>query len=163
VDHCFGFACVLCSVPHIPSFQKIVSIIPPSIISYSFVCICICVTGDTRGGALSVKKHEHCEEDDDDGLGRRARAEVIFSYTDRVAELCAQDFFNIILNFVETAVSLRRKLLATSSAAAVVQVQVQQQQQPQLAAATTNHVLFASSSSSSSSSSTSSTTCKNDG
>jgi hypothetical protein len=56
--------------------------------------------GDTRGGCLSAKKHE-------DG-----KAEVLFSYTDRVSEVSAQDFCNILLNFVETAVSLRSKLVA---------------------------------------------------
>jgi hypothetical protein len=35
----------------------------------------------------------------------------MFSYTDRVPEVSARDFSNILLNFVETAVSLREKLL----------------------------------------------------
>jgi hypothetical protein len=110
---------------------------------FSIITIVRSITGDTRGGCLSVKKHE------DDGR----RAEVIFSYTDRVAELCAQDFLNIILNFVETAVSLRRKLLATT-----VQVQHHHHHHQEPATATvvvgtttTTNVLFASSPSSSSS------------
>jgi hypothetical protein len=36
----------------------------------------------------------------------------MFSYTDRVAEVSARDFTNILLNFVETAVNLREKLMA---------------------------------------------------
>lgn len=53
----------------------------------------------TRGGCLAVKTH-------DDG-----RQEVLFSYTDRICEVSSMEFTNILLNFVETAVILRRKLL----------------------------------------------------
>jgi hypothetical protein len=35
----------------------------------------------------------------------------MFNYTDRVAEVSARDFTNILLNFVETAVNLREKLM----------------------------------------------------
>jgi U-box domain/Tir chaperone protein (CesT) family len=54
--------------------------------------------GDTRGGCLSVRSHS-------------SHKEIMFSYTDRVPEVSARDFSNILLNFVETAVSLREKLL----------------------------------------------------
>lgn len=54
--------------------------------------------GDTRGGCLSVRSHA-------------GRKEVMFSYTDRVPEVSARDFSNILLNFVETAVALRDKLM----------------------------------------------------
>lgn len=37
----------------------------------------------------------------------------MFSYTDRVPEVSAHDFSNILLNFVETAVRMREKLLTT--------------------------------------------------
>lgn len=58
--------------------------------------------GDTRGGCLSVKKNS-------DG-----QSEVMFSYTDRVAEICASDFNNILLNFLDTTLKLRQKLLQRS-------------------------------------------------
>ena len=35
----------------------------------------------------------------------------MFSYTDRVPDVSARDFSNILLNFVETSVSLREKLM----------------------------------------------------
>jgi U-box domain/Tir chaperone protein (CesT) family len=54
--------------------------------------------GETRGGCLSVRTTE-------------AGKEIMFSYTDRVAEVSARDFTNIFLNFVETTVRLRDKLL----------------------------------------------------
>lgn len=54
--------------------------------------------GETRGGCLSVRSTD---------LGR----EIMFSYTDRVAEVSARDFTNIFLNFVETSVRLREKLM----------------------------------------------------
>jgi Tir chaperone protein (CesT) family len=54
--------------------------------------------GDTRGGCLSVRSHS-------------GHKEIMFSYTDRVPEVSARDFSNILLNFVETAVTLREKLL----------------------------------------------------
>lgn len=34
----------------------------------------------------------------------------MFSYTDRVAEITAREFVNIIVNFTETAVLIRNKL-----------------------------------------------------
>jgi hypothetical protein len=49
------------------------------------------------GGSLSVRKLE---------LG----SEILFSYVDRVQEISSRDFRNIIENFVETAISLRRKI-----------------------------------------------------
>jgi U-box domain len=55
--------------------------------------------GDTRGGCLSIRSKESgCDE-------------IMFSYTDRVPEVSARDFSNILLNFVETSVVLREKLL----------------------------------------------------
>lgn len=54
--------------------------------------------GETRGGCLSVRSTN---------FGR----EIMFSYTDRVAEVSARDFTNIFLNFVETSVRLREKLM----------------------------------------------------
>jgi len=54
---------------------------------------------DTRGGCLSVRKHE-------DG-----RSELVFSYTDRVREITASDFTNILRSFIETSQSLRSELL----------------------------------------------------
>jgi hypothetical protein len=54
--------------------------------------------GDTRGGCLSIRSKE-------------AGDEIMFSYTDRVPEVSARDFSNILLNFVETSVVLREKLL----------------------------------------------------
>lgn len=56
-------------------------------------------TGYARNGLLSTKKHDDGSE------------EVIFSYVDVVDELSAQSFLYIIINFVETAASLRSKLL----------------------------------------------------
>ena len=53
---------------------------------------------DTRGGCLSVKRNI------------AGQPEVMFSYTDRVAEITARDFANIIVNFAETAVLIRKKL-----------------------------------------------------
>lgn len=40
------------------------------------------------------------------GLG----SEILFSYVDRVQEISSRDFRNIMENFVETAISLRRKI-----------------------------------------------------
>lgn len=54
--------------------------------------------GDTRGGCLSIRSKETGDE-------------IMFSYTDRVPEVSARDFSNILLNFVETSVVLREKLL----------------------------------------------------
>ena len=59
--------------------------------------------GDTRGGCLSVRSRS----------GKRE--EVMFSYTDRVPEICGRDFSNILLNFVETSVVLRRKLMQSTA------------------------------------------------
>lgn len=53
----------------------------------------------------------------------------MFSYTDRVPEVSARDFSNILLNFVETAVTLRNKLMP--GAAETEPQQQAQQQQPQ--------------------------------
>lgn len=59
---------------------------------------------DTRGGCLSIRRHSIGVND----IGNKG--EVMFSYTDRVADLSARDFSNILLNFVETSVVLRDKL-----------------------------------------------------
>ena len=61
-------------------------------------------SGDTRGGCVSVKKGAQ--------TGAVTPSEVMFSYTDRVAEVSAKDFLNIVLNFLETAVSVRQKLVS---------------------------------------------------
>lgn len=45
-----------------------------------------------------MRKHSGCKE-------------IMFSYTDRVPEVSARDFSNILLNFVETSVMLRDKLM----------------------------------------------------
>lgn len=58
--------------------------------------------GDTRGGCLSIRTHENGE------------SELLFSYTDRVREVGAKDFNNILLNFVDTALSLRNRLTSGS-------------------------------------------------
>jgi hypothetical protein len=57
--------------------------------------------GETRGGCLSVRTH-------DDG-----DSELLFSYTDRVRDIGAEDFTNILLNFVSTMLTLRSKLLSS--------------------------------------------------
>lgn len=53
---------------------------------------------ETRGGCLSVQKVP-------DGW------EVVFSYMDRVFELNAQDFKNILENFIDTTIKLRMQIL----------------------------------------------------
>jgi hypothetical protein len=55
--------------------------------------------GETRGGCLATTKNL-------DG-----RSEVVFSYSDRIPEVNADDFRTVLNNFVETAASLRNKLL----------------------------------------------------
>lgn len=56
------------------------------------------IAGDTRGGCLSVRRHS-------------GRQEIMFSYTDRIPEVSSRDFSNILLNFVETSMALRDKLM----------------------------------------------------
>ena len=76
-------------------------------------CI-ICPTGDTRGGCLSIRHDDDHDEEEtnrsDDARSSR-RPEILFSYTDRVREVGAQDFTNILLNFLDTAKSLRERLV----------------------------------------------------
>jgi hypothetical protein len=55
--------------------------------------------GETRGGCLSTTRNL-------DG-----RSEVLFSYSDRIPEVTADDFRTTLFNFVETAASLRNKLM----------------------------------------------------
>jgi hypothetical protein len=55
--------------------------------------------GETRGGCLATTKNQ-------DG-----RSEVVFSYSDRIPEVNADDFRTVLNNFVDTAASLRDKLL----------------------------------------------------
>lgn len=62
--------------------------------------------GETRGGVLSLKKH---------GPELGCKQEVIFSYNDRVTEVSATDFTNILFNFVETAIVLRNQLMALAT------------------------------------------------
>ena len=61
--------------------------------------------GDTRGGCLSIRRHVTASSN------RNKKGEIMFSYTDRVSEISAHDFSNVLLNFVETAVALRDKLV----------------------------------------------------
>lgn len=55
------------------------------------------LTGETRGGCLSIRKTDEQQE-------------VVFSYRDRIDELTAENLRNIVLNFVETSLVLRKKL-----------------------------------------------------
>ena len=57
-------------------------------------------TGHTRGGCLSLRNHDGAD-----------REEVIFSYMDRVPELDAKVFRNVLLNFIETATLLRDQFM----------------------------------------------------
>jgi len=61
--------------------------------------------GETRGGCLAIRRSAMPSNP------KNAGGEVMFSYTDRVAEISAHDFANILLNFVETSVALRDKLM----------------------------------------------------
>lgn len=54
---------------------------------------------ETRGGILSIKKHENGQYD------------IFFSYSDRINEISAADFCNIVPNFIETAGKLKAKFL----------------------------------------------------
>lgn len=63
--------------------------------------------GDTRGGCLSIRKNNSSDQ------------EIMFSYTDRVPEISARDFSNILLNFVETSMVLREKLLNNNTTGGV--------------------------------------------
>jgi hypothetical protein len=60
--------------------------------------------GETRGGCLSTTRNL-------DG-----RSEVLFSYSDRIPEVTADDFRTTLFNFVETAASLRNKLMMIAHA-----------------------------------------------
>eukprot|EP00521_Asterionellopsis_glacialis_P014571 CAMPEP_0195293276 /NCGR_PEP_ID=MMETSP0707-20130614/12087_1 /TAXON_ID=33640 /ORGANISM="Asterionellopsis glacialis, Strain CCMP134" /LENGTH=289 /DNA_ID=CAMNT_0040353953 /DNA_START=202 /DNA_END=1071 /DNA_ORIENTATION=+ len=53
---------------------------------------------ETRGGCLSVQKTSF-------------GSEILFSYMDRVFELSAQDFQNILENFIDTTTKLRKQIL----------------------------------------------------
>lgn len=53
---------------------------------------------ETRGGCLSVQKTPF-------------GSEILFSYMDRVFELSAQDFQNILENFIDTTTKLRKQIL----------------------------------------------------
>jgi hypothetical protein len=63
-----------------------------------FLLVCS-FPGETRGGCLATTKNL-------DG-----RSEVVFSYSDRIPEVNADDFRTVLNNFVETAASLRSKLM----------------------------------------------------
>lgn len=63
--------------------------------------------GGTRGGCLSITPSGKNFTED-------SVEEITFSYTDRIIEVTASDFSNIILNFVETCVDLRKQLLLAS-------------------------------------------------
>jgi hypothetical protein len=60
--------------------------------------------GQTRGGLLSSKKR-----------GDGADEVIIFSYVDNVNDIRESEFLHILLNFVDTAASLRSKLLLMSN------------------------------------------------
>ena len=60
--------------------------------------------GETRVGCLSTTRNL-------DG-----RSEVLFSYSDRIPEVTADDFRTTLFNFVETAASLRNKLMMIAHA-----------------------------------------------
>jgi hypothetical protein len=62
--------------------------------------------GQTRGGLLSTRKR---------GGDEGAEEVIIFSYVDNVNDISASEFLHILLNFVDTAVSLRSKLLLLAS------------------------------------------------
>ena len=51
------------------------------------------------GGCLSIKKHDSGKYD------------IFFSYSDRIDEISAADFCNIVPNFIETAARLRFKFI----------------------------------------------------
>ena len=55
----------------------------------------------TGGGTLSVKRYENGSYD------------IFFSYSDRVDEISATDFCNIVPNFIETAARLKGKFYGT--------------------------------------------------
>lgn len=57
----------------------------------------------TRGGCLSIKKHS------------AKTSEVVFSYQAHVDEVGSHDFRNVVFNFVETAASLRKQIVADPS------------------------------------------------
>jgi U-box domain len=68
-------------------------------------------TGETRGGCLSIKRLEDDGERPSSKAGssssQGSSEEVVFSYNDRVDEVGSRDVRNILLNFVETALSLK--------------------------------------------------------
>jgi len=66
--------------------------------------------GDTRGGCLSIRR-QCAGTTNRGGITNGNKGEIMFSYTDRVTEISSRDFSNILLNFVETSVALRDKLL----------------------------------------------------
>ncbi|CAB9507325.1 U-box domain-containing protein 12 [Seminavis robusta] len=57
------------------------------------------IHSETRGGTLSLKKHGNGQYD------------IYFSYSDRIGEISAADFCNIVPNFIETALRLKGRLL----------------------------------------------------
>jgi hypothetical protein len=59
--------------------------------------------GQTRGGLLSSKN-----------CGSDGVEVILFSYVDNVNEICEREFLHILMNFVDTAVSLRSKLLSVA-------------------------------------------------
>jgi hypothetical protein len=59
------------------------------------------------------------------GLG----SEIRFSYVDRVQEISLRDFRNIMENFVETAISLRRKIRGVVDDGHLATMAAPQQQQ----------------------------------
>jgi len=54
------------------------------------------------GGTLSIKKHPSGQYD------------IFFTYSDRIAEISAADFCNIMPNFIETAAKLKERFLTGS-------------------------------------------------
>jgi hypothetical protein len=93
----------------------------------SFLCH---YSGGTRGGCLSLtncnkqqqqpplnptpSKQEQSNHGDDRSNGSNTLVledEIMFSYTDRILEVTARDFSNILFNFIETCIHLRTELL----------------------------------------------------
>lgn len=86
------------------TFIKVVELkvpkVPQGLIFFSqsfYFLICLDITG---GGTLSVKKHDSGSYD------------IFFSYSDRLDEIAAGDFCNIVPNFIETASRLKAKFLS---------------------------------------------------
>lgn len=76
--------------------------------------------GDTRGGCLSIKKHDRTSAgvaaNSAGVIASTANQEVVFSYNDCVDSITSSAFGNILLNFVQTAFAIRGELLVVAAA-----------------------------------------------